>query len=331
MAKLSSADQGRWFLLITDLLKVGFSLQHALRFTKMVMPRIRPVLLDVERQLATGEMLATGLQKYVSQDLYYQLRLAEQHGALIQTLNELGTLKMTEQRQRRKLRGLLQYPLILLGMLIIVVAGLIIFVYPELAGWQAESSTSAWWEIAFNAVLYLMTATLVLGGFWRYRWHRLSFRQKMIWRCRLPIVGHSYCLYYGYYLTTNLAMMLRHGLSLQEIIQVTNGYKRESLLYQCGEIIQALVSEGEQFEQVITGYPFIPNELVIFVNKGATRAELGDELTVFAQMQFKRLVQSIERLLIWVQPVMFTLIAGVIVALYLSILLPIYHSLQGVG
>lgn len=295
------------------------------------MPGLTPILSDVERQLAAGEMLATGLQKYVSQDLYYQLRLAEQHGALSQTLNELGTLRMTAVRQRRKLRNLLQYPLILLGMLAMVVCGLIIFVYPELHSWQARPGSDRWQTLTINLGTYLLTCLLIVGGLHWYRWRRLSPCQQMICRCHWLIVGHSYRLYYSYYLTSNLAGMLRHGLSLQEIIRVTNQYEKQSLLYQFSAIIRQLVAEGEQFDRVIVRYPFIPNELVVFINKGITLEELGDELTVFAQLQFKRLVCSIERLLVWVQPMIFVLIATVIVTLYLSILLPIYHSLQGVA
>lgn len=294
------------------------------------MPHLQPLLNDVERQMAAGETLATGLKKYVNQDLYYQLRLAEQHGALAQTLKELGTLRMTAAQQRQKLRGLLQYPLILLGMLAIVICGLVIFIYPELNSWQSQSREGAWHDIILNLGAYLITSLLVIGGLQWWRWRRLSPCQQLVWRCRLPFVGRSFRFYYSYYLTTNLAGMLRHGLSLKEIIQVTSRYGQDSLLYQFSAIIRELLAEGKQVEQVIINYPFIPNELIVFINKGATLEELGDELTVFAQLQFKRLVQSIERLLIWVQPVIFILIAGTIVVLYLSILLPIYHSLQGV-
>lgn len=313
------------------MLTVGFSLQHALRFTKTVMPELQPLLCEIDQQLAAGEMLATGLKKYVSQDIYYQLRLAEQHGALAQTLNELGTLRMTEVRQRRKLRGLLQYPLLLLGLLAMVVSGLVIFVYPELNSWQTQPTGRGWSILAINLTSYLLTSLPIIGGLQWYRWRHLSACQRIIRRCHLPVVGSSYRLYYGYYLTTNLAGMLRHGLSLKEIIRVTSQYGTDSLLYQFSAIIRQLVAEGKQVDQVIIHYPFIPNELVVFINKGVTRKELGDELAVFAQLQFKRLVHSIEHLLIWVQPVVFVLIAVVIVGLYLSILLPIYHSLQGVA
>lgn len=313
------------------MLSVGFSLQHALRFTKTVMPDLQPLLTDVERQMAAGTMLATGLQKYVSQDLYYQLRLAELHGALPQTLKEVGTLRLTEARQQRKLRGLLQYPLILLGMLAVVVCGLVIFVYPELGSWQADSRDGSWHAIGVNVGVYLLTILIIIGGFQWWHWRHLSPCQRMIWRCRLPFFGRCFRFYYGYYLTTNLAGMLKHGLSLQEIIKVTGQYDQHSLLYQFGAIIRTLVTEGKPVDQVIIRYPFIPNELIVFINKGATLEELGNELAVFAQLQFKRLVKSIEGLLLWVQPVIFVLIAGVIVTLYLSILLPIYHSLQGVA
>ncbi|MFR0771742.1 MAG: type II secretion system F family protein [Limosilactobacillus pontis] len=294
------------------------------------MPGLIPILSDVERQLA-----AVRCWRPVCRNTSVRISTTTASSRTARCpasdIKRVGDPSNDCSRQRRKLRGLLQYPLILLGMLAMVVCGLIIFVYPELHSWQARPGSDRWQTLTINLGIYLLTCLLIVGGLHWYRWRRLSPCQQMIRRCHWLIVGRSYRLYYSYYLTSNLAGMLRHGLSLQEIIRVTNQYGKQSLLYQFSAIIRQLVAEGEQFDRVIVRYPFIPNELVVFINKGITLEELGDELTVFAQLQFKRLVCSIERLLVWVQPMIFVLIATVIVTLYLSILLPIYHSLQGVA
>ena len=58
--------------------------------------------------------------------------------------------------------------------------------------------------------------------------------------------------------------------------------------------------------------------------------DLGNDLTALANILFQRLASRIERLLTLIQPIIFGIIAIVIVGLYLRLLLPIYHSMQGV-
>ena len=58
--------------------------------------------------------------------------------------------------------------------------------------------------------------------------------------------------------------------------------------------------------------------------------QLGTDLMALGKIQFQRLLAQLEELLSFVQPVIFIVIAVVIVVLYLSILLPIYQSIQGV-
>ena len=100
--------QAKWFLLMGDLLKVGFSLQRALAFTAVVMKRQRLALVMVNQRLMEGKSFADSMQPFVGADLYYQLLLAEKHGELSHILTEIGTLLLTKQRQRQKLHRLLQ-------------------------------------------------------------------------------------------------------------------------------------------------------------------------------------------------------------------------------
>lgn len=329
-AKLSCRNQAKWFLLVSDLLKVGFSLRHALTFTKASMGELAPFLAAVEQRMQEGETFAASLSPYIKTDLYYQLVLAERHGDLKKTLRELGQLLNARERQYKKLRELLQYPLILLMLLAVVITGLIMFVYPELHSWQQYSNGNSWLEI-FKEVLIAAVTCLILISLCSYRrWQKQGRLKQVMTLCCLPIVGHCYKLYFGYYLTTNLATLLRHGLSLQEITNITATFDKKSLLYQFGQIISSEIERGGDLTAIISRYQFIPGELAIFINKGATLTELGEDLTAFANILFDDLIQASEKVLVWVQPLIFVVIAIIIVALYLSILLPIYHSISGV-
>jgi len=148
--------------------------------------------------------------------------------------------------------------------------------------------------------------------------------------CQLPLLGCSYRQYYGYYLVTNFALLLQNGMGIKSICQMVRQFDETSLLHQLGEVINQTLNSGQSPNQLIEQYPYLPRELVVFMNKGESVTDLGYELEIFAQMLFKRLMRSIEQLLTFVQPLLFGIIAIVIVGMYLSIMLPIYQSMKGI-
>lgn len=316
---------------MADLLAAGFSIKHALTFIATINPRLTNLVNFIDHAMTNGDTFASSLRSYISADLYYQLALAEKHGDLIKTIREIGKLLTTQERQRRRLKELLQYPLILLVLLVVLLACLAIFVFPELRTWQQnDGQSSNLGSYAYFLLTFLLTILVVrIVSHW-LQWRQLSAEKKLIRLCRLPIIGKCYRYYYHYYLTSILGLMLSRGMSLQEICSLTAKFEETSLLYLFGDAVRKAAQSGEKLIKIIYCYPFLPNELVAFMNKGTPIEQMGEELTAFSAIQFKKLTQAIERLLIYVQPIVFCGIAMIIVGLYLSILLPIYHSLQGV-
>lgn len=328
----NSAAQAQWFLLVGDLLTVGFSLQRALAFTGVVMRRQQPVIAAVNARLRAGETFADSVRAFVKPDLYYQLMLAEEHGELITTLNEIGQLLVTKHQQRQKLQRLLQYPLLLLFLLGVLIVGLSVYVFPELASWQAGGSEAGGQlrPILIGVAAFLIIFVALAGAGMVVHWYRLGPDQRVDWLCRLPIVGKCYRLYYGYYIASTLAILLRCGMSLKEILGVIEQFSPRSLLFCLGKEAQRQVQDGGELDDLIRKHHFLPGELAVMVHKGMTVEELGADFNMLAKMQFKRLLVQLGELFTLVQPVIFIIIALVIVGLYLSILLPIYQSIQRV-
>lgn len=295
------------------------------------MPKDKPWLVKVEHDLAGGFSFAEAVQDIVNADLHVQLLLAEQHGQLGVTLNELGSFLQAQQRQRRKLFALLQYPVLLLLLLGTMAVALGIFVYPELRTWQGNSQPSIWHLFPWKSVIAFFLAFLaVLGLAYHRNWRKKDVEGRVRERCHWPIIGKMYRQYYGYYLISTAAMLLSHGLSLKECCQVAASFDNDSLLSWWGCHLSKNSHQDSDLIEAVEGCPYLPAELSIFLQQGLSQERLANELTVFGQLLFRRLLTTIERLLVFVQPVMFLLVAMMIVGMYLSILLPIYHSLQGV-
>lgn len=330
-AKLKSKEQAALFSLLADLLKVGFSMRQAINFTQTLLPQHAGMLLEIDRQMASGATFAVSIQRFVNRDIYYQLKIAEQHGNLQQTITQLGNFLNLKVRQQTKLRGLLQYPVILLCLLGMLLLALKIFVFPELAVWQDDQGVGTgrlkflpWlWGAIAVIVIALVLSTI-------YKWMKTSTMNRVNLLCQLPLLGRSYRQYYGYYLVTNFALLLQNGMGIKSICQMVRQFDETSLLHQLGEVINQTLNSGQSPNQLIEQYPYLPRELVVFMNKGESVTDLGYELEIFAQMLFKRLMRSIEQLLTFVQPLLFGIIAIVIVGMYLSIMLPIYQSMKGI-
>lgn len=304
----------------------------AVRFLQTALPQTAAVSQMVDRSLASGQTLAAALKPCVSPNLFCQLQLADKHGRLGESLAEIGKFLAAELKQRRKLFALLQYPLLLLVLLVGMLVALQIFVFPEIQSWQTANHSQPllvgqWIGLAGGGIVMTLLGTL-FG--WLIRYWRSPVITRINMLCKLPVLKRSFRLYYCYFLVTNLAVMLKHGLSLAEVGEVTESFAPNTLLHHLGRSIKAAGQNGADLPTVLTQYPFVPPELPMLFIKGATQQKLGADLTVFAKVQFQRLLTGLEQLLNLVQPVIFILIAVVIVGMYLSILLPIYHSLAGV-
>lgn len=314
-----------------DLLEVGFSLQHAVQFSQRALPKLSRVFSQIDHRLATGTLLANTLKPYLRIDIYYQLLLAEQHGDVSAAFNEIGNFLRLQKQQRRQLKGLLEYPLILLVLMGMIFLAMMIFIFPELKSWQVQNQLVSrqrfpWLELMLSIIL-----ALLIDGLYHYRhWRKMTKLRQVDRQCHWLIVGKLFRQYYGYYLTVNLSVLLQHGFSLHEICQIAADFDTNSLLYQVSQEVQSLSNQGHQLTEYILKKPFLPDELAIFVNRGLSNERLGNELSVFAKMKFNQLRNSTTHLLVLVQPLLFVLIAGGIVTMYLSILLPIYGSLQEV-
>lgn len=257
--------------------------------------------------------------------------LAEQHGSLSITLKEIGQYLQVQKQQHRQLKTLLECPLILLVMLGTILAALLIFVFPELQSWQQQNQLPIGEQWPIGETLIITGGVFFsYGGLAAIHWRHMSTLKKVRHQCRWPLFGKIFREYYGYYLTSNLAILLQHGFSLHEICQLTNKFDDDSLLHQVGQAAFELSSQGRQLTDLILKAPFLPDELAIFINRGLTNEQLGQELTLFSKLKFKKFRQSTMHILVLVQPALFILIAAGIFLMYLSILLPIYHSLQEV-
>lgn len=321
-----SLVQGQWFQLLYELLTVGFSLKQAVRFSAVLLPKMQPFVEQIDQRLANGLSFAQAMKPLVKIDTFYSLLLAEQHGALLNTLKSISDFRSLYQRQKRKMHGLMEYPLILLAMLLMIAAAMKGWLIPEMQSLQS-TWTLPYWPILKQCLGGLLGVSLLLLMYRFDRFHHQSRIRQVEYLCRLPIIGRGFCDYYAYYLCSNLALLVQQGISEQKMVAYVKEFQTNALLHQ---LAIAYEQHDYDFNLMVKKYRCLPAELSLLVKCGLTNDDLAKRLQVLSQMKFKHLIRLTEHWLTMITPVMLGLIALIVLGLYLSILLPIYHSMQGV-
>jgi len=102
----------------------------------------------------------------------------------------------------------------------------------------------------------------------------------------------------------------------------------QSVLAQLAEQLTSDLNQGFSPTSWIDRQHCVPRQLLVFLTKGNSVAQLERELVTFSRLQYQTLTRECERVLGVVQPILLGLVALLIVGAYLSLLLPMYQNLQ---
>ncbi|MBU5310084.1 competence type IV pilus assembly protein ComGB [Ligilactobacillus saerimneri] len=330
--RLPLRQQVLFFSLLADLLQAGFQLQTALTMMQGLAPELKSFLTQINTQLQAGQSLGQALAGRIATNSYSQIMIAEKHGFLDQSLQQLGQLLTTRTRQKARLRALLAYPVALFVVIGGIIVAVKIWLFPQLTHFSNFDQTNfiSWWLVLKYigvVLLSVLVVYLLRVGWW---WRKQGAVVRSSWYVSLPIIGKLYSQYSYYYLSFNIGMLLKSGMDLKQIREYLLVFDPASLFYQLGEQLERHINSGQSLSTFIRHYPFLPPELTYFIGKGQTLSQLGTELLVYSKLAYKKLLQKSERMMNYIQPLLFVIIACLIIGTYLAILLPLYHSLEGV-
>lgn len=323
-------EQTVFFQTCSDLVRAGFSIKQIASDLPMMFPQSSKKYQLLEQELLKGQNLSESLRYFIKPDTVNLLWIAEQHGMLQLSLQQLARFFGYRQKQQERLKAVLFYPCMLIVLLLFLLLAVNYWLKPELAIFETASSKSNW-LIWLGGISLALLILLVLQYFSRIK--RTFSQKKQLfswdWFCELPLIGILFREYAAYYLAFNLGLMLKSGLDLQKICYLLNKFEPRSLLYQFSCCLKDNSISGHPLTEIVAKRSFIPIEFRLFFSKGSTTEHLGEELLYFSETAYQRLQVKINQLIELVQPLLFLLIALVIISTYLEILLPLYQNLGG--
>ena len=331
--KLTRKQRIDFVQLLGDLLENGFSLQQAFAFFFNANLFVPSILASVQQDLNQGKSLAASFaQLNYSNDQILQIELAESHGDLAQTLSGIAEQMRLVQRQRENFLKAVSYPLLLLIFLIVILLGMRFFLLPQLLASgmiRAEDFSVQLIKMVPVIGLGMIIFLLVLLLCWQSWGKRHNYLVRFRVLAKIPLLGTLFSNYYSAYFALEWGKLFQQGLELNQIIECLLVVNGRSLMQEMAGDLKVRLAQGNTLAEELGRYPFLTREFSRIVFQGEARGNLAKELLTYSQLVWRRFFNQLEFLCSWLQPLVFLIVAILIVSLYLTMLLPL-TNLEGI-
>lgn len=325
--KIKVEQQAEYLLIISKLLRNGFSLSQSINCLRLL-DKQNSVFEKVHQDLQVGKMISQALVHLeLPTVIFNQLVIAQNHGKLDLALQQTGLFLQSQVKQKRKLKELLAYPCFILSFLLTMLVGMKIYIVPQLA--TAGSGQNIDWLLELVLGLFLVMGIFVV--FLIMRLKQKQEYQRATALVKLPFVGKIYLSFYQFLILQGLGMQLANGMNLYDICESNKRFQKDSIQsYLATKFIKGLVS-GQSLLKMIESEVFLPNQLIVILQAGESGPQLAQDLLLMSELKFEETQKGLKKVLNLVQPVLFGIIAVVIVVTYLIVLLPIYGMMRGMS
>ncbi|WP_238333679.1 type II secretion system F family protein [Companilactobacillus mishanensis] len=325
--KITTKQQSDYLLLIGKLLQNGFSLNQAIKCMSYL-DKSQDIFQNIYSDLQQGLMITQALRHLkLSPVIENQLVISQMNGGLQGTIVQCGAILKAKAKQQSKLKELMTYPVFILGFLILMIIGMKAFIMPQFS----SGGDTAMLDLIVR-VIAIVVATLVFGlaGFIFHLRRKTEYQRAQI-LIKLPVVGKCYRSFYQFSILQGWGMQLSNGLSLRTICLQNQKFKSGSIQNVLATMILQDLNKGKSIREYIKQEKLLPVELDMIISLGGGMSELSQDLLLMSQLKFEETQQLLKKLLRMVQPILFGVIAIVILVTYLMILLPVYGMMKGMN
>ncbi|MFK4566617.1 competence type IV pilus assembly protein ComGB [Enterococcus sp. UD-01] len=330
--KLSKKVQQLFIQLLADLLGNGFSIQESLAFMKKSQAIPANTVDYLIALLEKGEAFHIGLNQIGFNELTtIQIQFAQTHGDFTGTLKKIKQHQRIMAKQTQNFYKILSYPLLLLIFLTVVLISIRQILLPQLLkndSVRADNIGIQFIQHSPYYVLFLLIFIIVVWLFIRLLLKRKNPLEQAVFFAQIPIFGLFYKQYSSAFFALEWGKLFSQGLEIKAVIQLMRNSSKSSLMNALAETIEMRSLAGQTFYEQLPSFSFFVPELSLIIQQGELKGNLGKELVVYSELCWQRFFTRMEKMIQWIQPLIFLVVALLIVSVYAAMLLPIYGGME---
>jgi competence protein ComGB len=334
-------EQSNFLKKIGELLERGYSYSEAVESLLFQMPvtKHQELRMSLEK-LKAGEPFYLVLSSLRFQtDVIGYIYFADKHGGMLEAISEGSKLILNKHVNFQKLKKAIFYPLFMFLMtnilLFFVDRTLLPQYFTLYSSMGLEVNTFTKVVAAFGSFLprisitFLIICVLLTIGYYLCFVKIPIIRQRKL-LLTIPLIGSTLRLIQTQYFTMQLGHLLSGGISVHESLKLFVSAPRNLFYREVSLIITDRLRTGEDFAKILVHLNLFEKELPFIVNHGQTNGRLEKELLFFSQSCLIKLEEKMDKGLKHIQPILYVVIAVLVISMYLSIMIPMFRLLNGI-
>jgi MSHA biogenesis protein MshG len=302
---------------------------------------MRAMIRTIASSLASGQKLSEAVEpsRKVFGDVYVEsLKAAEHSGNLAGVCERLAEMLDRRIESDQTLRRAMIYPVFVMGMVAVALCVILIFVVPRFSATFAASGIElplitriiqglgVWLR---DHVVIVGSSAVVIGSvlWWWLRTNagRLTIERLLV---ALPYTKDLVASVTAGRFTGVLQLSMGSGLGLIESMRLASRSTGQRLfMNECDEMLSRL-EHGETLASAISGSRYLPPFAERLIGAGKDSSELVESCGVIAAHFDRKSAHLVKNMQAMLEPLMTVMLAGVVLLVALSVLLPMWEMVS---
>ena len=331
---------------IGAMIEAGLSLGRALdvleRQTKNA--KLKGIIQSIKADVSSGNTFASSLGKFpnIFSDLFVSMVSAgEESGNLANSLRTVATQMDSSYKLKKKVKGAMMYPSIILGAMIIIGILMMIFVVPTLTSTFVElnvdlpRSTQLIISVSdflrHQALLAFGILIVLIGGLLYYVKTPHGKKVFGLVVIKLPIVGELAREVNAARTATTLSSLLKAGVEMLHSLEITEEVLQnvhyKNVINEAQEVVKKGGVISEVFRSYEKLYPAFVSEMASVGEETGQLAELMERVGEFYDDDVTQRTKDLSTI---IEPILMVLIGGVVGFFAVSMITPMYSLTSGI-
>lgn len=298
---------------------------------------LKKILLDTKSDVEGGSTFADALKKHPKQfdRLFCNMVAAgEMGGILDDVLKRLANYMEKALRLRRKVKGALTYPIIVLAISAMVIGVILIFVIPVFEQMFADfgGALPLPTQMVVNLSNFVKSYSLVIIGvsvvmvFLFKKYYKTEKGRRVVDRLILksPVFGPLLRKVAVAKFTRTLGTLINSGVPILESLNVAAGTAGNKMVEEAIYNVRSSISEGRTIAQPLGESGIFPAMVVQMVSVGETTGALDQMLNKIADFYDEEVETAVDALTTMIEPFMIVFLGGTVGSIIIAMYLPIF-------
>lgn len=338
-AKVKTKDLMVFCRQFSGILKAGVTLVQALKMLseQTENPLLRNIIKEVSADIQKGSNLSEAMSKHPKHFppiLIHMANAGEISGTLEDSLDTVAIHFEKNEKIRKKVKGAMTYPIIVLIISVLVVSLLLIFVVPtftkifEDANTDLPGITLALMGISDfvrNSWFVLALIVVIIGAFTKMYLNsddgKYAFDK---WKIGMPILGEIQSKSIAANFARTMTTLMSSGVGITEAIRISGQVIGNTYVIDILKNIEKQVSEGRGLYGPVNESGIFPPLLNNMIMLGEETGNLEDMLAKTANYFEEEVDEATERLTTMLEPLLIVVLAGIVAFIVIAIALPMF-------